>query len=197
MPGLQTPDALGASASEAGQIQVEWSTYNKVQSQLRTEGFQPLPQPEYSCPHYLDPNVLNSHDSRVLTIEFGKYKAWRDFTAERLMYSKQILLETSKQMKKIESAAKKSLMKHKTGARSKKPEKEEVIDLAQQNPEYVQLELQLQEHKQLEIAYETKLSEYSSAVQLISRAVTMRGQDIQQGMRQSNLGTPGPGGGFG
>jgi hypothetical protein len=201
MEVLQTPDVLGTSASEVGEIQQQWSTFGKVQAQLAAEGFQPLPQPEYACPRYLDPNVLSSHDSRVLTMEYAKYKAWRDFTAERLTYSKQILRETKTQMKKVEAACRRQLMKNKTGARSKKPDKEEVVELAQQNPEYLRLELLEQEHEQLKDAYEAKLSEFSSSYQLVSRVITMRGQDIQGGTRQGNIGNPaggyGPAGGFG
>lgn len=201
MHPLQTPDVLGTSTSEVGHIQQQWSTYGRVQQTLSAEGFVPLPPPEYSCPRYLDPNILSSHDSRILTIEYAKYKAWRDFTAERLAYSKEILLETKKQMRKIEANCKRQLLNNKTGPRSKKPDKEEVVELAQQNPEYLALELLEQEHEQLRIAYETKLGEYSSSYQLVSRVITMRGQDIQGGVRQNTIGNPvggyGPSGGFG
>jgi hypothetical protein len=159
-----------------------------VQEALAREGFTPLAQPAYACPSYLDPNVLNSHDSRVLTIEFARYKAWRDFTANRLMYSKQILLETKIQMQKVEALCKKHLMQDASNP-IKKPTIEDVVELAQRSLHYVELEQRVQEHQQLEIAYETRLSEFTSSMQLISRSITMRGQDIQQGLRGGNLGS--------
>jgi len=185
---LEIPDFLGPSTAEHQQIETQWSTFGKVQDALAKEGFTPLPQPVYACPGYLDPNILNSHDSRVLTIEFARYKAWRDFTANRLMYSKQILLETKTQLQKVEALCKKHLMSHPDNP-IKKPTREDILQLAQQSLHYTDLEQRAQEHQQLEIAYETRLSEFSSSMQLISRSVTMRGQDIQQGLRGNNLGS--------
>jgi hypothetical protein len=185
---LNTPDVLGPSDAEHTQIQAEWSTFHRVQSTLQAEGFTPLHQPAFSCPGYLEHHVLTSHDSRVLAIEYGKYKAWRDYVAERLMYSKQILLEVGKQMHKIENHYKAALQRQ----GKKSPKKEEYVELAEADAQYQNCEKLQQEHRQLELAYETKLSEYASAMQVISRSITIRGQDIQQGIRQGNLGVVHP-----
>jgi hypothetical protein len=134
-------------------------------------------------------------------MEFAKYKAWRDFTAERLVYSRQILLETRNEMLAIESQVKSEALHAR-----KKVTKEEVQEAAKSNPRYRALRLQEQENAQLELHYETKEKEYSSAVALISRTVTIRGQDIEQGQRGNNIGAAPvmtgpiplpPGGGFG
>lgn len=178
---LQTPDVLGPSNAEMQQLHEQWSTFGAVQARLRQEGFTPLPQPMYACPSYLDADVLTSQNSRTLTMEFAKYKAWRDFTAERLVYSRQILLETRNEMRAIEARVKGE-------ARSKKMTKEEVQETAKTNPRYNALRLQEQENEQLELHYETKEKEYSSAVALISRVITIRGQDIEQNNRGGSVG---------
>jgi hypothetical protein len=188
---LQTPEVLGPSNTEVAALHDKWSTFNRVQERLRLEGFAPLPQPMYACPGYLDVETLTSHNSRLLTMEFAKYKAWRDFTAERLVYSLQILLETRNEMRAIETRVKDEARKVK-----RKLTKEEAQEEARTNPRYEALRLQEQENMQLELMYETKEKEFSSAVALISRVITMRGQDIDQGQRGNTVGSgPYPPGG--
>jgi hypothetical protein len=191
---LETPEMLGLSQSEQQTIHSHWDTFNNVQHRLAGEGFVPLGRPVYACPSYLDPEVLTAHNSKTLTMEFAKYKAWRDFTAERLVYTKQILLQTRNEMRSIEVKVKKSMRKG-----SKRPTKDEIQEESKSDPRYEQLRVQEQENQQLELMYEAKEKEFSSAISLISRVITMRGQDIDQAQRGNTIGAQAlpPGGGFG
>lgn len=190
---LQTPDVLGPSATEIQQIHTQWSTFDRVQNRLLKEGFSPLPQPMYAYPGYLDKDTLLAQNSRMLTMEFAKYKAWRDFAAERLVYSQQILLETRNEMRAIETKIKKD---------TKRKTDKEIQEEARSNPRYEALRLQEQENMQLELMYEAKVKEFSSSVAIISRTVALRGQDIEQSNRGGNIGAGGydpssmPRGGF-
>jgi hypothetical protein len=136
----------------------------------------------YAYPGYLDREILLAQDSRMLTMEFAKYKAWRDFAAERLVYSQQILLETRNEMRAIETNIKKA---------AKKKTDKEVQEEARTNPRYESLRLQEQENAQLELMYEAKVKEFSSSVAILSRTVALRGQDIEQGNRGRNIGAGG------
>jgi hypothetical protein len=184
---LDVPEQLGLSNTEQQNLHQQWSTFNQVQQRLKQEGFVPLPYPQYACPGYLDVETLTAHDSRTLTMEYAKYKAWRDFTAERLAYSEQILLETSNEMSAIEARTKKRLQQDS----KKKFTKDEIREEARSDQRYEQLKLQEQENKQLKVAYETQRDRFSNGMSLISRAITMRGQDIEQGNRGSNIGATG------
>lgn len=188
MQPLQLPDQLGLSQSEQQHVHQQWSTFDKVQAQLKSEGFVPLAYPPYACPGYLEVETLTAHASQTLTQEYAKYKAWRDFTAERLAYSEQILLETSNEMGTIEARTKKRLQQDS----KKKFTKDEIREEARTDQRYEQLKLQEQEHKQLKVSYETQLSRFSNGMQTISRAITMRGQDIEQGNRAGNIGAGTP-----
>jgi hypothetical protein len=154
----------------------------------------------YACPGYLDVDTLTSHNSRTLSMEFAKYKAWRDFTAERLVYTKQILLETRNEMRDVEVRVK-QMARQPKGTRGTRLTKDEIQEEAKKDPRYAALRLQEQENQQLELHYEAKQSEYSDAIKLISRVVALRGQDIDQSGRGGNIGAHGegyaPGGGFG
>lgn len=189
---LQTPDQLGMANSELAQIQQTWSTFHQVQTRLQQEGFVPLGLPQVVCPQYLDMETLGTHDSRALGRLFGQYKAWRDFTAERLAFTEKILLETKNELIEIEAYNKKKLKGDKPG---KKVDKEEVIEYSNLNPRYVQLKIQQQENEQLEIWYRMEKDRFSNGIQLISRMLTMRGQDIEQGIRAANVGVQGAVGG--
>ena len=181
---LETPDALGLAQSEQMRIQDQWSTFDRVQFRLQQEGFAPLSMPPYACPGYLDVETLTAHDSKTLTTEYAKYKAWRDFTSERLMYTKQILLETVNKLKKIELETRKRLR----AGGIKKPTADELQEQARSDPAYDQLKLQEQENQQYELAYESELSRFSNGMTAISRSITMRGQDIEQGNRGTKIG---------
>jgi hypothetical protein len=181
---LDIPDRLGLSHTEQQQVHDQWNTFDRVQAQLKQEGFVPLAYPPYACPGYLDIDTLTSHDSRTLTVEYAKYKSWHDFTAQRLMYSEQILLQTSNEMGAIEAEVKTRLAQES----KKKYNKDDIREEARKDQRYAQLRLQEQEHKQLKFAYESEKERYSKSMSLISRAITLRGQDIDQGQRGSNIG---------
>ena len=181
---LETPNALGLAQSEQDNLHQQWSTFQRVQQRLQQEGFQPLPLPQLACPGYLDIETITSHDSRVLTTEYAKYKAWRDFAAERLMYSSQILLETQNEMEAIEARTKKRLRE----SSNKKYTKDEIKEESRSDARYEQLKLQEQENLQMKLAYETQVSRFSNAMTLISRSITIRGQDMEQGKRGGNIG---------
>ncbi len=188
---LETPDHLGLSETVIQQTHQIWSTFNNVHARLAQEGFVPLPAPKAACPAYLDDSTLTAHDSRTLALEFGKYKAWRDFVTQRLSFTLQILVETRNEMKAIEGEARRAA---KGSTTAKKLTKEELLELVQlNNPRYIQLKMQEQENDQLQIWYEGEKERYASAMNLLSRMLTMRGQDIEQGIRQGNIGSQGAG----
>ena len=184
---LNLPDQLGLSQTEQHQVHDQWNTFQKVQAQLKSEGFVPLSYPPHACPGYLDIETLTSHDSKTLTMEYAKYKSWHDFSAQRLMYSEQILLQTFNEMSAIEAQVKTKLSKES----KKKFSKDEIREEARSEPRYANLRLQEQEHKQLKFAYESEKERYAKSMSLISRAITLRGQDIEQGGRASNIGATG------
>ena len=184
---LDLPDQLGLSQSEQQNLHQQWTTFEKVQNRLKKEGFMPLTYPQYACPSYLEVETLTAHASQTLTMEYAKHKAWCDFTAERLMYSEQILLETSNEMSVIEAQTKKRLSQES----KKKYSKDEIREEARSDPRYEQLKLQEQENKQLKLAYETEKERFKTGMALISRAITLRGQDIEEGNRARNIGASG------
>ena len=185
---LDTPSKLGLPHAAQESIHDTWSTFYRVQKRLKKEGFTLLPMPEYSCPTYLSTEKLTAHNSTTLALEYARYKAWRDFTAERLMFTKQILVETKTEMEEIESNIKNGMKRR----GDKKLGRTEIREEARTDSRYRQLLLQEQEHTQLQIAYETKLAAFTSSAALVSRAITMRGQDIEQGNRASKIGACGP-----
>lgn len=191
-PGqLQIPDQLGLSETEQVQIHQQWSTFEKVQQQLRNEGFIPLGTPPYACPGYIDLETITSHNSQVLTTMMAQCKAWRDYAAQRGVFSRQILVETRNELKDIETKTKAQM---RAAAKTAKPiPAGDVKEAAAATPRYAQLLLQEQEHIQSEEYYTSEASRFASNFQLLSRAITIRGQDIEQGNRAGNVGAHGTG----
>lgn len=192
---LETPESLGLPQSEQDIIHDQWNTFERVQHRIASEGFTPLPQPMYACPGYLNVETLTAADTRTLSMEFAKYKAWRDFTSERLVYTQQILVQTRNELRAIELRVKREARKaRKPGTAAKKMTKEEVLEEAKSDPRYEQLLIQEQEQEQLELMYTAKKSEFYDATRLISRVVELRKQDIETGQRGGNIGAHGAGG---
>lgn len=181
---LEVPDALGLSESQQHETDMRWDTYSRVQEDLSLEGFLPIQQPQYQPPQHIHHEALAGQDSRVLTIELARSKAWRDFAANRLLYVEMILLQIRTKKRHIELDCKRALV----AGKSKKPTREDVIEQAMATPLYVQLELEEQRNEQFRIAYAEYKSLYSSTYQLVSRVVTLRQQDLEQQNRLGNAG---------
>lgn len=178
---------LTVSSSEGEAIHKNWSTFPEVLQQLAQEGFGTLPPPSFGYPGYLDIDVVTSHDSRTITIKMAENIAWIAYTKQRLMYSKMILVETKNELSALELQAKRRL-RETSGKQSKAPTTAEIQEKARSNPRYEQLKIQQQKHEQLQEAYEADLDRFSKNYALLSRTVTLRGQDIEQSGRQGNVG---------
>ena len=191
----QIPENLGLSESEQTQIHEQWSTYGQVLQQIQQEGFVPLGTPPFASPGYIDQEAITSQDSRVLTILMAQYKAWRDYSSQRAVFASQILTETRNELRSIETTTKRHMREASTS--KKAISAADVKDEASRTPRYTQLLLQEQQYVQLDEFYSSESSRFSSGFQLLSRTVTIRGQDIEQNGRAQNVGTQGPGRGYG
>ena len=188
---MNVPDSLGLSETEQVNIHQQWSTYVGVHERLQREGFTTLGTPPYACPGYIDQDTIASQDSKVLTMMMAQCKAWRDYASQREVYSRQLLMEMRNELRSIETTTKKSM---KDSSSSKKtPTTADIKDRAMSTPRYVQLLICEQEQEQLEEWYKSEASRFSSNFQLLSRAVTVRGQDIEQVNRAGNVGAHGTG----
>ena len=147
--------------------------------------------PPYACPGYIDQDTISSQDSRVLTIMMAQCKAWRDYASQREVYSRQLLAEMRNELRDIEAKTKKALKD--TATSNKAIPAADVKDEARRTPRYTQLLVCEQEQEQLQEWYKSEASRFASNFQLLSRAVTIRGQDIEQGNRAGNVGAHGTG----
>lgn len=192
---MDLPENMGLSASEQQAVHQQWSTYTGVIQQLTKEGFKALGEPSHGYPEYLDIDTLTSHDSRVLTRELARNKAWKDFAQQRLTYISMILVETRNELQAIEARVRKHLRTNKVGKTG--PTKDDIVDQARTDPRYEQLKAQEQQFDQYKMYYDAEVERFSGNYALISRVITLRGQNIDEGMRQNNVGANGSGyGGF-
>lgn len=189
---MQIQDGIGLSETEQVNIHLRWSTYGRVHERLQQEGFVALGTPPYACPGYIDQETVSSQNSRTITMMMAQCKAWRDYACQREVYSRQLLVEMRNELRSIEATTKKSM---KDTATSKKTiTVSDVKEEALHTQRYTQLLICEQEQEQLQEWYKAEASRFSSNFQLLSRTITIRGQDIEQGTRAGNVGAHGTGG---
>jgi hypothetical protein len=188
---MEIPDDLGLSATEQASVHQQWDTYNEVLAQVAREGFKSLGEPPFGYPEYLDLDTLTSHDSRILTREFAKNKAWKDFAEQRCNYYKMMLTQVKNELSAIEVHTKKRLRE---GNKKKVISKDEVADAARTNPRYQDLGVNEQRLTQFLDFYDTEIRRFAGNISMVSRAITVRGQNIEETNRQTNVGGSVPGG---
>ena len=188
---METPDDLGLSETEQAAVHQKWDTYGGVLTQVAQEGFKTLGEPPYGYPEYIDLDTLTSHDSRTLTREYAKNKAWKDFSEQRFNYYKMMQTQTANELKSIEVQTKRTL---RASSSKKTISKDEASDASRANPRYEELKVQEQRVSQFMDFYETEIKRFAGNISMVSRAITMRGQNIEEGNRQGNIGAHGTGG---
>ena len=188
---MDIPAGLAISDSEAEKLHAKWDTYGRVIASLTAQGFGAMNPPNYALPMYLDMDVLTAHNSTTILQELAKNKAWRDYTSQLKTYADMILTQTTNELSALEALSKKRIRETSKG--KKGPTKDEIIEHARTNPRYEQLKVQEQEWQQYRDYYANEVSRLDSNYRIVSRAITVRGQDIEQGIRQGNVGAHGTG----
>jgi negative regulator of replication initiation len=130
-----------------------------------------------------------------LTNEYARYAAYTGHIGEQIAFIEARLLEIKNELEAIESAVRRTMRAR--SARGTKPTKEELTDECRENPRYNDLLLQEQYYEQERKILEARRDTYLRAGQVVSRTVTLRGQDIESNMRSHTMGNPVMGRDFG
>lgn len=189
--GLRLPQVSGIGAAKEGEIHKRWAYSEEITSYMtETLGITPISEPQYLCPT-LDPDKLNTPDSKEYTNQYRKFMAWHEYLTERLSEHKALMLELNAEMNDIEVTIRTSLRKNSKrltkAGEAKPPSSIEMEDEIHQNPRYVELkQLHLYESEVLE-RLGTKVDGLWRNLQLISRQVEIRRQGFDGNNRSTNI----------
>jgi len=185
MEGLQLPSQAGAGLGQGAQeaIHQDWDTYNRVMQQLASEGFQPIPPPTCNQPIYLTAEQLTDHDSKQNIQLWAQLIAWQNYSEYCLACIDFSIIQTENEMDNIILLTKSRMEETSKRLKEKKPPEAVMERSAKVDGRYMQLRLYLQMLQQKRLMVDTQVKRLSKNKQMLSRYVTIRGQDIQAGTR--------------
>jgi len=186
---LELPQQMGLGQGAHQNIHDNWDTYNSVMGQLAREGFQPIPAPSFPCPPYVSAEQLTDQDTTRYTNLYAQVNAWQNYSEYCLACIDFAVIQTENEMDVITLKTKERLREEsKAEPKAKKPSEDYMKEVAKCDPRYMQLRLYLQMLQQKRLVVKSQMDRLSRNLKMLSRQVTIRGQEIEQGRRGHNLG---------
>ena len=183
--GLQVPAVLGIKMSDLEAIQSKFTTLGHVDQELKSMGIVGGKQPDFPLPE-LTAAALTTTSSTEYTEMYAKQLAWSNYLGPVLADVSSGLLEAENQMTLIEAKIK-EVAKEQNKARAKEDRVSDV-DIKNQvlnDPIYQEAMLEAQRLKQFKLKLEAMHEIAGRNLRLVSRQVTIRGQDIEAGLHDA------------
>lgn len=189
MSGLQLPPQVGLGQGAQDAIHQDWDTYDRVMKQLASEGFQPIPPPRCNQPVYITAEQLTDRDSKQNVQLWSELISWQNYSEYCLACIDFAAVQTENEMDNIVLLFKNKVEAEAKAAKEKKPTEANMERSAKTDGRYMQLRLYLQMLQQKRLMVDTQVKRLSKNKQMLSRYVTIRGQDIEQDRQRTGAGS--------
>jgi hypothetical protein len=162
-------------------IHNKWDTIDEVQLNLALLGFFPMEKPDFAAPSLNAElyQALCAASGNTLTFEHTRFSAWYSYAQDKLGFFVGHQKQIENEMTEIRTRTKRAIVQRATKATAKKPTVEAVDEEAQLDPRYMELKLMLQKVEQSIDLLEANAKMFSAGTRLTSRAVTVRGQELE------------------
>jgi hypothetical protein len=173
----------GLGQQDQAAIHNKWDTIDEAEFDLARMGFFSMEKPDFAAPE-LNAELyqkLSSADGNTITFEHTRWSAWYSYSHSKLGYFSGVQKQIENEMKEILVRTKREIIKRANTAAEKKPTKDDIEHEALIDDRYMQLKRDLQKVEQVIDLLDSHRLKYSAGVKLTSRAVTVRGQEIEAG----------------
>lgn len=188
--GLRVPKTLGASAPEQQSLEDRWTTSTEVEAELAERGLPSLQRPAWDYPGPVTPEQLVTQDGEDYTRLFLHHLGWHNYLYPIVARVRSHLLQVENRKKLLERSIRKT-ERERNANRPKETRvtQEELKECHLDDGAYQELMLEEQKLRQQRLEYEGYLAVVAKNLDVISRQVTLRGQDIEQERLGGGLGT--------
>ncbi len=180
---LGSTPITGVGESEAQEIHQQWESYPHVKRYLEEQlALIPPREPEFACPP-LRVEDLTTTDSKAYTETYTQRVAWFGLLSERKAEHDAIVLEIDAEMSAIETRLRTNMRKNNSrktrGGESKAPPAQEMEDVINSDPRYIELKQKQVYHCQILKLLNARVETLDREIRLTSRQVELRRQDFE------------------
>ena len=182
MNGLEVPQDVGISQTEAQEINSVWDTYDAMNEWLASLGFTQEQRPPYPFPELTEDDYVNveGDDYSRLMLRVDKWFAYAKGTRSQL---KGRLLAVMDEMDIIAVDYRQQVRQQYAGTKAKKPTVEESKDNIKSIGRYRELMLYEQNLNISIDSIDSKIASLERFSKGLSRQITLRGQEVDMGGR--------------
>jgi hypothetical protein len=186
--GLHLPPSLGTSATTKQEVHAQWRTLEIIEAELAAKGFAPLKQPSFEYPGSVTPEQLTTQNNQDYSTLYAQHLGWYNYTAELVAHVRAYLVQVENEMEDIASRLRiEERKKNKIRTKEDKLSKDDIEDVVLQEPRYRELRLEKQKFQQHRLLTEARLEAMYRNLQVLSRQVTIRSNELDQTQIGSNL----------
>lgn len=182
--GLVIPDHIGISDHELAEIQQQHDTFDDVELTLSKLGFNPIEKPQRQCPK-LTAEILATVNTVEYSSAYTQFNSWHSYAHNTLARLKAYRLQISREMDDI--ARRIRMASYKTKGAGKGPSKEQLSDLVESNPRYMELDLTKLKLDQQIMLTESQVDSLERDLRLISRQIELLRMDHENGRTEHNI----------
>lgn len=178
--GLRVPKTVGIPQNTQENIHGRWTTSPLVEQAVAAAGLPYDETPPHAYPGTLTAEQLTTIDPGEYTALFTEHLAWYNYLVPIVARVKSHLLEVRNEKKDIDVHIR-TEERRRNGMRAKQDKltESEIADSVWSDPRYNDLVLAEQKLDQQKLEYEARLDCISRNLQVISRQVTLKGQELE------------------
>lgn len=181
------PDLIQSNAEMDKRRRETWNTYDDAVRELEAIGL-PVeqPEPDVPCPYRLSSEDILTDDSRAFTTQYAECLAWEGYlkTIHARLCAQQLQAEHEEKVLKAEI---KDILVKKYGKKSQK----DLDDRVTTSLDYQAAAARLQKCTQQLLMVKAMVDQQSANLKVLSRQVTINGQELEAEMIKNNMGNRG------
>lgn len=185
---LPPAHALGVAPGTVSSIEEKWNTIAKVNAQLKRWGMPENTEPDVKW-QPVSTELLLTASINEYTNMYASQLRWFNYVNRLLADAKATLLGAENQLKELQATARKHIRDLHPKEKGKKsgPTAQEISDMVENDPDTLDLRLQVQKLQQTKIKLEAWMEECDESKKVVSRQIELRREEAQGGRRDGNL----------
>lgn len=188
--GLRLPKTVGMEAPAQQAIHNKWTTSPVVEQEVAAAGLPYDETPPCAYPGTLTAEQLTTIDPSEYTQLYSEHLGWYNYLAPIVARIKSHLLEVRNEKKEIDVHISTGERKRNTvRAKGDKLTAGEIEDAVWMDPRYNELVIIEQKLEQQKLEFEARLDCVHRNLQVLSRQVTLKGQELELNRMENNLPT--------
>lgn len=192
--GFVVDKSIGISQSKLQEIVNKFRTLSSIEVEMKLKGPGEFAKPS-SAPMEITANMLATENSVELTRALAENNAWLNHYSPMMALIEAGFTENENILTLVEAQIRKDMLEaNKTLGKGEKFTAEEIDAEVLTNPTYQDCLLEVQKMKQYRFQVEAWINIANRNIRVVSRQISLRGQELEGSNREANVAKAGGGG---